>query len=92
MFLIRVMDEFEEELNTAINRIGEKYPGIHMSKVDKGWKIDIPEKYKVGHEAHFTQVTQKFLQYLEDGKLPDWEVPNMIAKYYTTTKAYELSR
>ena len=24
-----------------------------------------------------------------DGKLPDWEVPNMIAKYYTTTKALD---
>jgi hypothetical protein len=24
--------------------------------------------------------------------LPAWEVPNMIAKYYTTTKALEMSR
>jgi hypothetical protein len=23
--------------------------------------------------------------------MPDWEVPNMIAKYYTTTEAYRLS-
>ena len=27
------------------------------------------------------------LQYLVDGKLPEWEVPNMTAKYYTTTTA-----
>ena len=25
-----------------------------------------------------------------DGKLPDWEVPNMIAKYYTTTQALKM--
>jgi hypothetical protein len=27
-----------------------------------------------------------------DGKLPEWEVPNMIAKYYTTTKALEIAK
>jgi hypothetical protein len=46
----------------------------------------------VGHEAHFAQVTEKYLRYLAQGKLPAWEVPNMLAKYYVTTKAYELSR
>ncbi|HEY0608975.1 MAG TPA: putative oxidoreductase C-terminal domain-containing protein [Chitinophaga sp.] len=28
---------------------------------------------------------------MKEGKLPDWEVPNMLAKYYTTTKALEMS-
>jgi hypothetical protein len=53
---------------------------------DKLWTVEIPAQYKVGHEAHFTQVTEKYLQYLKDGKLPEWEVPNMIVKYYTTTE------
>jgi len=26
------------------------------------------------------------------GRLPDWEVPNMLTKYTTIMKAYELSR
>jgi predicted dehydrogenase len=86
------VDEFEEELSSAIHRLSEKYPGIGIQKVKSGWEVLIPDEFKVGHEAHFTQVTQKFLQYLEEGKLPDWEVPNMIAKYYTTTIAFELSR
>jgi hypothetical protein len=34
---------------------------------------------------------ERYLQYLKDGKLPDWEVPCMIAKYYTTTKALEIA-
>ena len=64
------------------------YPGITMEKLSAGkWKINIPKKYHVGHEAHFAQVTEKYLRYLKDGKLPAWEVPNMIAKYYTTTEA-----
>lgn len=70
----------DEELQTA-------YPGIKLVKQsDKLWMVEIPASYKVGHEAHFTQVTDKYLQYLIDGKLPDWEVPNMIVKYYTTTE------
>jgi hypothetical protein len=45
----------------------------------------------VGHEAHFAQVTENYLKYLAAGQLPEWEVPNMVAKYYTTTEAYRLS-
>ena len=52
----------------------------------------IPQKYDVGHEAHFAQVAQKYMAFLKDGKLPDWEVPNMITKYYITTKALEKAK
>jgi hypothetical protein len=34
---------------------------------------------------------EKFLSYLKNKNMPAWEVPNMLAKYYTTTKALELS-
>jgi hypothetical protein len=54
--------------------------------------INIPDSYKEGHEAHFGRVTEKYLEYLENHNLPDWEVPNMIAKYYTTTKALEIAK
>jgi hypothetical protein len=36
-------------------------------------------------------VTERFLEYLVNGNMPDWEVPNMIAKYYTTTHALRLA-
>jgi len=58
---------------------------------DKRWTVEIPAQYSIGHEAHFGQVTEKYLQYLKDGKLPEWEVPNMIVKYYTTTEALRLA-
>ena len=51
----------------------------------------IPDAYRTGHEAHFAEVTERFLRYLEAG-IPDWEVPNIIAKYYTTIRALELAR
>ncbi len=55
-------------------------------------KINIPKKYRVSHEEHFGQVTAKFLEYLGTGKLPDWEVPGMITKYYTTTSALKKAK
>jgi predicted dehydrogenase len=69
------------------------YPGIGVEDRGKELHITIPDKYRVGHEAHFAQVTEKFLGYLKAPKtLPSWEKPNMAAKYYTTTRGLELSR
>ena len=79
--------EFAGSLNNAVTGLAETYPGIAVEKIgDNRWVMNIPEEYSVGHEAHFGQVTEKYLKYLVDGKLPEWEVPNMIVKYYTTTE------
>jgi predicted dehydrogenase len=82
---------FESALNSQFGKVQEKYPGIELKKNETGWEVQIPEKYRNGHEAHFGQVTERYLQYLTDGKLPEWEVPNMIAKYYTTTQALKMA-
>jgi len=81
----------ESALQNAIGELQTIYPGLEIEQEDKHWHILIPDKYRIGHEAHFGQVTQKYLEYLIDGKLADWEVPNMIAKYYTTTSALEMA-
>ncbi len=80
--------ELEANLTKTVNEeLQAAYPGIKLVKQsDKLWMVEIPASYSVGHEAHFTQVTEKYLQYLKDGKLPEWEVPNMIVKYYITTE------
>lgn len=84
--------EFEKDVNEGLAELEKRYPGISLEKDgDTGWKVNIPGSYRTGHEAHFMEVTEKYLQYLVDGKLPDWEVPNMIAKYYITTSAFELA-
>jgi len=75
------------------NELEKQFPGITFEEVsDDLWKVIIPEKFKIGHEAHFAQVTENYLQYLEDGKLPEWEVPNMITKYYTTIEGYKMAK
>lgn len=84
-------NEFNLALKKAVEKLNISWPGIKTEQIEKGWKIIIPEKYKVGHEAHFGQVMTRYLQYLKEKKLPDWEVPNMIAKYYTSTKALQMA-
>jgi len=83
---------FSEALNQTISNLQSKYPGLAVVEDGKEFIVQIPQALKIGHEAHFNQVLTKYLNYIKEGKMPDWEVPNMLAKYYTTTKGYEMSR
>jgi hypothetical protein len=55
-------------------------------------RVNIPNKYRVTHEEHFGQVVAKFLEYMKEGKIPEWEVRGMITKYYTTTRALKMAK
>ena len=81
-----------EGLDEAFATLAAKYPGIALEPFGEGWHVVIPDSYRVGHEAHFGQVTENFLEYLSEGSLPDWEVPCMVSKYYTTTRALQIAR
>jgi hypothetical protein len=85
------MSEFTSELKEVIKSL--PYDSIETESINKSSvKIIIPAKYRVTHEDHFAQVTAKFLEYLKAGKLPEWEVPGMITKYYTTTSALKKAK
>jgi predicted dehydrogenase len=84
--------DHEKALRAAIATVARTWPGVDLKAEGEHFVVTVPEKYHNGHEAHFTQVTENFLKYLRAGKLPDWEVPNMLTKYATIMKAYELSR
>jgi predicted dehydrogenase len=83
---------YEDAVAASFKAVQDKYPGIELKKNKAGWEISIPAKYDNGHEAHFAQVANKYMEYLKEGKLPEWEVPNMIAKYYTTTQALKQAK
>ena len=56
-------------------------------------KLTIPDRLRVGHEAHFAQVAKKFFEYLKSpASLPAWEKANMMAKYYVSTAGVDLSQ
>jgi hypothetical protein len=82
----------ESAVKEAMLKLEPKFPGVSAMPRGKNWEVVVPDKYKEGHEAHFARVAEKFLEYLKTGSMPEWEVPNMIAKYYTTTKGLELAR
>ncbi len=83
---------FTAELEKSILK-NAGHSGLNLEKVNEStWKVIIPDQYKVGHEAHFSQVTEAYLEFLKIGKLPEWEVPNMIVKYYTATEALKMAR
>lgn len=84
--------EYADAVAAAFKTVQDKFPGIELKKFAKGWEIVIPAKYDTGHESHFAQVANKYMEYLKAGKLPEWEVPNMIAKYYLTTSALKLAK
>nr|WP_255785055.1 putative oxidoreductase C-terminal domain-containing protein [Membranihabitans maritimus] len=84
--------EIESKLDQIIPEVEKDFSGISYKKVENGWEVVIPSELKVGHEAHFAQVTRKFLEYMENGEVPEWEKQFMLTKYYLTTRAYEMSR
>jgi predicted dehydrogenase len=79
-------NDFTAKLRAAISIL--PYDGLEVEAAgNNSLKITIPQKFRIGHEEHFGQVTAKFLEYMKEGRLPDWEVPGMITKYYITTSA-----
>jgi predicted dehydrogenase len=84
---------FEEILKDKVSALGSKFQGLGVVKVEgeNSWRIEIPQAFRTSHEDHFREVTEKYIEYLTAGQLPDWEVPNMITKYYVTTKGLEMA-
>jgi predicted dehydrogenase len=79
-------------LRKHLSTLNATYPGIGLQRTAKGWRVTVPDNLAEGHEAHFGRVMNNFLEYLKKKNIPDWEVPNMLAKYYTTTRALELAQ
>jgi len=84
-------DELENELRNAVEQLQEEFPGTTYLATENGWQLEIPDELYLGHEAHFGKVAEAYFGYLVDGNLPDWEMPNMITKYYITTQGKEMA-
>ena len=91
---VQLLGSSPEDLKKALTKtLANRYPGLDLQLLPTGeFKVLIPAQYHTGHEAHFAQVTARYLDYLQNGALPSWEVPNMLTKYYTTTQALRLAR
>lgn len=82
---------FVKAVKLATSKLQVKYKMLSIEKQGKIWVVTIPENYKAGYEARFEQGVQRYLRSLKDGSLPAWEIPNILAKYYTITEALEIA-
>jgi predicted dehydrogenase len=97
LYVIPNRREDKAEVLRAVQRkietLQATYPGVAAEDLGDRIHVMIPDRYRVGHEAHFTMLAQRFLEYLRNPKsVPAWEKPNMLAKYYVTTRGVELAR
>jgi len=82
----------ESALRDAVASLSVEYPGLAVAAAASGWSVAIPDELRVGHEAHFGQVTEKYFRYLAEGQVPPDEVQSSLTKYAITTRAWEMSR
>jgi predicted dehydrogenase len=80
------------EIGTALERriaaLATTYPGLGVERRDHEWRIIIPDALRIGHDAHFRELTKGFLARIERHEpLSSIEQANLLAKYYVTTAA-----
>jgi len=80
--------DFQMQLEQAVSRLQKNYPGISLSKESESTEIVIPSDLELSHDPTF----KVFLGYLVKRDMPEWEVPNTLAKYYITTTALEMTK
>ena len=82
----------EKALAAAVAEFNKTYPGVAFKAEGDGWTMVVPQKYEIGHEAHFSQVMNMYLGWMKEGKQPSDYLPNMLVKYYTLAEAWKASR
>jgi predicted dehydrogenase len=92
VYIVPHTPDLRAALQAKLDQLETTIDGVTI--IDRGHEflLNIPDHHRVGHEAHFAEVTRQFFAYLEDRKsLPAWEKPNMLAKYYVSTKGVEMA-
>jgi predicted dehydrogenase len=79
-------------LEQWVAALQNQYPGLAVEHRGGEAHIAIPAKYRVGHEDHFAQVTNRFFDYRKAPEtLPAWEKSNMMVKYFVSTRGVEIA-
>lgn len=80
-------------LEAKVKDLQNRFAGVAVKDAGQEFQITIPDRFRIGHEAHFAQVTNQFLMYLNDpASVPAWERANMMAKYFVTTEGVRMAR
>jgi hypothetical protein len=80
--------EIGASLRRRIGALAETHPGLGLEERAGEWRIVIPDALRIGHDAHFRELTKGFLARIERGEgIADVEQANLLAKYHVTTAA-----
>jgi predicted dehydrogenase len=75
-------------LERRIAALAATHPGLGLERRGGEWKIIVPDALRIGHDAHFRELTKDFLARVERrATLTAVERANLIAKYHVTTAA-----
>jgi predicted dehydrogenase len=92
VYIVPFEPDVFEAVRSKVSALQSEWPGLAVEARGEAIRIAIPARFRVGHEAHFAQVANCFFDYVKSPKsIPAWERPNMLAKYYVTTRGAELS-
>ena len=72
--------DFDKTIDQTKLKFQQKYPGFDLIKKGNEYVVK-PGTFKSTNAAEIA------ISYILNNKMPAWEVPNMITKYYTTTGA-----
>jgi predicted dehydrogenase len=87
------LKEIETAVSQRLAALGKDYPELGLKQQNGELKVLIPDRFRTTHEQHFGEVAHRFLGFLErPNSMPDWEKPNMLAKYWVTTQGVDLAR
>ena len=80
-------------LRKKVVELQSRWPGLAAEETENEAHLVIPQRFNVTHEEHFAQLAGRFFDYMRSPKkIPVWERPNMLAKYYISTRGVELSQ
>ena len=84
---------FESALHTVVAGLRKTVPSVTSKRVAEGrYQIIVPVEDRKGHEDYFGMVAEKYFEFLISRNMPEWEISNMIAKYYITTTALDMAK
>jgi predicted dehydrogenase len=92
LYVVPGASDVKDALRDKVAALDGRYPGVAIEDRGPEMRVTIPDRYRVGHEAHFAQVTNRFFEYLKNPRqFPAWENPAMLAKYLVGARGVELS-
>jgi hypothetical protein len=82
-----------ENQPTVLAKLKRKLPQFTFEQNGGAIHVVIPLQNRTPDDRYFALLVDRFLGYVRNPKsMPEWERPNMIAKYYVTTRAVQLAR